>query len=359
MRAAMALSTLLKGAQRAFPFTPRAIQCVTTTPSHRVVSARSAYPTLFALRASSSPSPSPILHPVSVSLRASSNVPVAPVHPINPDPPSNHSRQRTPSASRSHAPLESSSSSTPLASPWALSPYGYPHRSDRPPRHLLQFNDLDLSPGPSSTPFIKVASDFISSALVLLSFLPHLLLSSTYMMPMAAAAYPFSSSSSDISTPRSASPSSSRGRTSITTASNRMSISSTRRISNLNPMSTVDTQALEEAMKAAQLDQLRGYRKDTYGVVKQSRENVYVTDAAKQEAVGQQILREPVFNKGKSNHLNKLYIKCPVLRGRGFFTAHYLEFLPNSLLPRHSPGLSPRSQLIRLHSRQYVPDADE
>lgn len=64
-------------------------------------------------------------------------------------------------------------------------------------------------------------------------------------------------------------------------------------------MSTVDIQALEEAMKAAQLDQLRGYRKDTYGEVKQAKENVYVTDVARQEAIGQQILREPMFNKGK------------------------------------------------------------
>lgn len=66
----------------------------------------------------------------------------------------------------------------------------------------------------------------------------------------------------------------------------------------MNPMSTVDIQALEEAMKAAQLDQLRGYRKDTYAEVKQSRENVYVTDVAQHQAVGPQILREPMFNKG-------------------------------------------------------------
>lgn len=58
-------------------------------------------------------------------------------------------------------------------------------------------------------------------------------------------------------------------------------------------------------MKAAQLDQLRGYRKDTYGVVKQAKENVYVTDAARQEAVGQQVLKEPMFNKGKSYQFHR------------------------------------------------------
>ncbi|PSR94352.1 hypothetical protein BD289DRAFT_451421 [Coniella lustricola] len=63
-------------------------------------------------------------------------------------------------------------------------------------------------------------------------------------------------------------------------------------------MSSVDIQALEERMKAQQLDQLRGYRQDTFGEVKQSRENVYVTEVTRQHAIGQQILREPMFNKG-------------------------------------------------------------
>lgn len=53
-------------------------------------------------------------------------------------------------------------------------------------------------------------------------------------------------------------------------------------------------------MKAQQLDQLRGYRQDTYGTVTQARENAYVTNVAKQQAVGQQVLTEPMFNKGKS-----------------------------------------------------------
>lgn len=80
-----------------------------------------------------------------------------------------------------------------------------------------------------------------------------------------------------------------------------MSISSTRRISHQNPMSAVDVQAIEEAMRAQQLDQLRGYRQDTYGTVKQVKDNAYVTDVAKHLAVGQQVLCEPTFNKGKTS----------------------------------------------------------
>lgn len=117
-------------------------------------------------------------------------------------------------------------------------------------------------------------------------------------MASQSAAYPYSSSNSDISTPRSSSPSSSTGRTSLTSFSKRMSISSTRRISHQNPMSSVDVQAIEEAMRAQQLDQLRGYKQDTYGIVKQVKDNAYVTDVAKHLAVGQQVLREPTFNKG-------------------------------------------------------------
>lgn len=63
-------------------------------------------------------------------------------------------------------------------------------------------------------------------------------------------------------------------------------------------MSSIDMQAIEEAMKAQQLDQLRGYRKDTYGEVKQTREPVYVTELSKRAANGQQVLKEPTFNKG-------------------------------------------------------------
>lgn len=80
-----------------------------------------------------------------------------------------------------------------------------------------------------------------------------------------------------------------------------MSISIQRRTSNLNPMSAIDIKALEEAMRAQQLDQLRGYRKDTYGEVKQTMEPVYVSETAKANAIGHQVLGEPMFNKGKQS----------------------------------------------------------
>lgn len=178
----------------------------------------------------------------------------------------------------------------------------YPHRRPQqqlhsafPPDSLATTpSDLNLS----SLPFTKAASNLFSSAQLFISSLPHLLPSPIPKRPMASAPYPYSSSNSDISTPRSSSPSPSTGRSSHTSVSNRLSLSLARRTSNLNPMSSVDMQAIEEAMKAQQLDQLRGYRKDTYGEVKQTREPVYVTELTKRAANGQQVLREPTFNKG-------------------------------------------------------------
>ncbi|KAF5122468.1 NADP-dependent malic enzyme [Metarhizium anisopliae] len=110
---------------------------------------------------------------------------------------------------------------------------------------------------------------------------------------------PQGSESSDVSTPRSSSPSSSigSGRSSRTSVSNkRMSISG-RRLTLFNPMSTVDVSAIEEAMKMATLDQHRGYVKDTYGEVQQERNTEYL---AKSQAAGYQIIREPLWNKGLS-----------------------------------------------------------
>jgi len=118
------------------------------------------------------------------------------------------------------------------------------------------------------------------------------------MVPMASYSYTNSSSSSDFSTPRSASPSSSvaSARSSQSSISNkRMSISSTRRISGLNPMSTVDIASIEEAMKMASLDQLRGYAQNHYGEVRQFRTTEYVPQNS---AGGYQVLREPLWNKG-------------------------------------------------------------
>lgn len=60
-------------------------------------------------------------------------------------------------------------------------------------------------------------------------------------------------------------------------------------------MSAIDTQAVEAALKAQQMDQLRGY-KDTYGEVQQSGETKYITE---EQALGAQVLQEPMWNKGR------------------------------------------------------------
>jgi hypothetical protein len=114
----------------------------------------------------------------------------------------------------------------------------------------------------------------------------------------AMAAYAYSTSSSDISTPRSISPPASviSGRSSQSSISHkRMSISS-RRISASNPMSSVDISTIEEAMKMANLDTLRGYSQNHYGQVQQYANTEYISQS---QAAGYQVLREPLWNKGK------------------------------------------------------------
>lgn len=54
--------------------------------------------------------------------------------------------------------------------------------------------------------------------------------------------------------------------------------------------------AIEEAMKMASLDQLRGYSQEHYGEVQQYSNTEYVP---KNLAAGYQVLREPTWNKGK------------------------------------------------------------
>ncbi|KAI3325066.1 NADP-dependent malic enzyme [Xylariaceae sp. AK1471] len=109
----------------------------------------------------------------------------------------------------------------------------------------------------------------------------------------------YSTARSDISTPRSASPSSIfSGRSSHTSiTSKRLSLSLQRRQSAFNPMSTVDIASIEQRMKMAALDGLRGYAQDHYGEVKQYRSTDYVPKSA---AGGYQVLREPLWNKGLS-----------------------------------------------------------
>jgi len=115
------------------------------------------------------------------------------------------------------------------------------------------------------------------------------------------AAYSYSTSSSELSTPRSSSPSSVISRSSTaTTISKRMSISQ-RRISGFDPMSAVNMDSVEAAMKAAALDCFKGYAQNNYGTVQQYRTTDYVP---KNSAGGYQVLREPAWNKGTRSLLS-------------------------------------------------------
>lgn len=72
---------------------------------------------------------------------------------------------------------------------------------------------------------------------------------------------------------------------------------SNRRMTDFNPLSSVDVSAIEAAMKMASLDQLRGYSQDHYSEVNQSGTTEYLSEAS---ASGYQIIREPLWNKGMS-----------------------------------------------------------
>ncbi|POR37038.1 NADP-dependent malic enzyme [Tolypocladium paradoxum] len=125
--------------------------------------------------------------------------------------------------------------------------------------------------------------------------------------PLSSTALPMTSvqhsaDSSDVSTPRPTSPSSSlaSGRSSRTSVSNkRMSISG-RRLTDFNPMSSVDVFAIEEAMKMAALDQHRGYTQNHIGEVKQHRDTEYLDHS---KAAGYQVIHEPMWNKGMLSSL--------------------------------------------------------
>lgn len=118
--------------------------------------------------------------------------------------------------------------------------------------------------------------------------------------PMASSAR--SADSSDVFTPRSTSPSPSVAsgrsshRSSRTSVSNKRVSISSRRLTDFNPMSSVDVLAIEEAMKLASLDQHRGYAQDHYTEVKQDHDTEYLKES---EASAYQVLREPLWNKGR------------------------------------------------------------
>ncbi|KAF7887144.1 uncharacterized protein EAF02_003791 [Botrytis sinoallii] len=116
-----------------------------------------------------------------------------------------------------------------------------------------------------------------------------------------ASSYNYSTSSSEVGTPytpRSSSPTYSvASRSSSTTISKRISISTSRRNTAMNPIGGIDIAAIEAAMKQSSLDHLKGYSQTNYPTVTQSNDTEYISqDAAK----GYQVLREPAWNKGTS-----------------------------------------------------------
>ncbi|PHH82056.1 hypothetical protein CDD82_7137 [Ophiocordyceps australis] len=86
-------------------------------------------------------------------------------------------------------------------------------------------------------------------------------------------------------------------RSSRTSVSNKRMSLSGRRLTEFNPLSSVDLKALEEAMKTTALDQHRGYAQSHSKEVQQQRDTQYVSQS---QAAGYQILREPLWNKGLS-----------------------------------------------------------
>ncbi len=120
-------------------------------------------------------------------------------------------------------------------------------------------------------------------------------LAGTLQMASAAASCPYSTDTSDVSTPRSASPS-----PSVDSAkSSHTSISknpASQRLTYRNPMAAVDISVIQDTMKLSALDQHRGYAQDHYGEVKQDQPTQYLSEL---DAAGYQIIKEPLWNKGK------------------------------------------------------------
>ena len=170
----------------------------------------------------------------------------------------------------------------------------------RTPQGTLLLLHLVLRPCLELAPWIY--SLFFLARLPVSSPLPLPLPSFTHAMASYAHSSTSTPSTSDISTPRSISPSSSvasaRYSQSSISTSKRMSISSNRRISAANPMSSVDITAIEEAMRMASLDTLRGYAQNRYSnEVRQYATTEYLSQT---QALGYQVLNEPMWNRGES-----------------------------------------------------------
>lgn len=80
-------------------------------------------------------------------------------------------------------------------------------------------------------------------------------------------------------------------------------------MTDFNPTSSVDINAIEDKMRMASLDQHRGYAQNTFGEVQQHRNN---EPMPKSEATGYQVLKEPLWNKGElTTKLHDSSIPCP------------------------------------------------
>ena len=206
-----------------------------------------------------------------------------------------HSSSSTPTATATPAPTTATTRLTPQGNPGTLL-----ERLVQP--CLDHVGHVALALPPWVYTFVILAR--LPLLLLFLSFpLPPASLSLLSIAGPAMASYASSTSSSpstDISTPRSRSPSSvasARSSHSSISSSKRMSISSSRRIFAANPMASVDIEAIEEAMRMAKLDTLRGYAQNNYAEVKQLCQTEYIP---KHQALGYQILNEPMWNKGES-----------------------------------------------------------
>lgn len=166
-------------------------------------------------------------------------------------------------------------------------------------RLLLSRRSLSLSSPSSSSALLRRASAGAAHAMA------------SYNTPYSSTS---TSSSSEIATPRSSSPNSHTSRTSrssATSISKRMSISSQRRLTEQNPLGSIDIAAIEKQLRMASLDGLRGYHQDHYSEVKQTREN-HITE--KDMAVGYEVLREPAWNRGTFHEFSLSAIRPQKLR---------------------------------------------
>lgn len=80
-------------------------------------------------------------------------------------------------------------------------------------------------------------------------------------------------------------------------------------MTDFNPLSSVDLTAIEAGIKAASLDQLRGYAQNHYTQINQPSQTEYISETM---AGGYQVLREPAWNKGQYSNVLAGYVVCSV-----------------------------------------------